>query len=161
MTSYVDVSSCNQWYMYEFEDNVNQTDKEFFGYNTGYPIINPNSTGVLDQKYNFMAHPCNSSNRSSPYFKEFTKEAFQGNKSMNDYLIGISNKLNEAPISFKDKNFEVPILDDLPDGGFKIREVNSQTLDYNVQVNNYRYWQYHRNNGVTKIGLLDPETNIT
>ena len=80
---------------------------------------------------------------------------------MNEYILGISNKLNSAPISFKDKNFEVPELDQLPDGAYRIREASAQTFDYNVQVNNYRYWQYHRNNGVTKIGFLDPESNTT
>jgi hypothetical protein len=30
-----------------------------------------------------------------------------------------------------------------------------------MQVNDLKYWQYHRNNGVTKIGLLDKETNVT
>ena len=30
-----------------------------------------------------------------------------------------------------------------------------------MQLNDLKYWQYHRNNGVTKIGVNDPETNTT
>jgi len=49
----------------------------------------------------------------------------------------------------------------LPDGAFKIRKANNKTLSYNMQVNDLKYWQYHRNNGVTKIGLLDRDSNST
>ena len=59
---------------------------------------------------------------------------------MNEYIMDIGDKLNNAPISFKDKNFEAPELDLLPDGAFTINEANAQTLDYKVQVNNHRYW---------------------
>lgn len=108
-----------------------------------------------------MSTPCKQNNKSSPYFQEFTTEQYPTKTSLNDYILGVSEVLNAAPITFKDKNFEIPELDDLPDGAFTIRESNNSTLNYNVQVNNYRYWQYHRNNGITKIGLLDPESNTT
>lgn len=59
---------------------------------------------------------------------------------MNKYILDVSNKLNESPIIFKNKSQEAEGLDNLPDGAFFINEANNQTLNYNVQVNNYRYW---------------------
>lgn len=52
MTGYLNVTTCKQWYMYEFESEVSDEDRTFFGYNEGYPATAPNSSGVLDGKYN-------------------------------------------------------------------------------------------------------------
>lgn len=30
-----------------------------------------------------------------------------------------------------------------------------------MQINYLKYWQYHQNNGITKIGVNDPESNTT
>lgn len=30
-----------------------------------------------------------------------------------------------------------------------------------MQINDLKYWQYHQNNGITKIGVNDPESNTT
>ena len=57
-SEYIDVSSCNQWYMYQFNEGINDTDKEFFGYNEGMPMNQPNSSGVLNSKLNFMSTAC-------------------------------------------------------------------------------------------------------
>jgi hypothetical protein len=32
---FLKVSTCNQWYMYEFDKQISPADKEFFGYNEG------------------------------------------------------------------------------------------------------------------------------
>lgn len=51
---------------------------------------------------------------------------------MNDYLLDVGNKLNEAPIVFKDKQYHIPELDLLPDGGYYIEEANEKKLKYNI-----------------------------
>mmetsp|Transcript_9448 Transcript_9448/g.9163 ORF Transcript_9448/g.9163 Transcript_9448/m.9163 type:complete len:468 (+) Transcript_9448:746-2149(+) len=49
----------------------------------------------------------------------------------------------------------------LPDGAFNVYEASDSRLKYNVQVNDLRYIQYHRNNGITKLGIQNPLSNTT
>lgn len=60
-----------------------------------------------------------------------------------------------------DKNPYFKEQDLLPDGTFYIKESNKKRLKYNMQLNDNKRWQYHRNNGVTKIGVTDRVTNTT
>lgn len=30
-----------------------------------------------------------------------------------------------------------------------------------MQINDLKYWQYHKNNGITKIGVISPNDNST
>ena len=41
----------------------------------------------------------------------------------------------------------------LPDGALTIKGANSSYIGYTAQINDHRFASYHRNNGVTKIGL--------
>jgi hypothetical protein len=43
----------------------------------------------------------------------------------------------------------------LPDGTITVEEASKKKLKYKLQINDNRYWQYHRNNGITKIGMLN------
>ena len=43
----IEVSTCDQWYMYTFSDVTNKEDIEFFGYNTGSPMNRPYSSNML------------------------------------------------------------------------------------------------------------------
>jgi len=38
----------------------------------------------------------------------------------------------------------------------EIWKSNPKEFTYRLQVNDYSYFQYHRNNGVTKIGIIVP-----
>ena len=60
------VTSCDQWYMYEFK---NSGSREFWGKNTGSPIYHPKSSGLLDGDTGIMQTACPHVDRASPYFK--------------------------------------------------------------------------------------------
>jgi len=53
-----------------------------------------------------------------------------------------------------DKNSEIPGLDETPDGMIEVSKSNPRNFDYRIQINDYSYFQYHRNNGITKLGLI-------
>ena len=69
--------------------------------------------------------------------------------------------LSNAQMDFKDKNFHMAEVDEIPDGAFTVKGASAKVLSYNMQINNLKYWQYHRNNGITKLGVYDNTTNIT
>jgi hypothetical protein len=145
--------------MYEFEDSMTEHDKAFFGYNDGTPWLNPNSSGMLDAKHNVLNYPCNENNRTNPYFEPYSSLKYQKSKSQDEYLFNTIKNFSSISISLNDRNVFFPQIDALPDGAYKIKESNNKTLSYNVQINDLRYWQYHRNNGITKIGIIKPEDN--
>lgn len=41
----------------------------------------------------------------------------------------------------------------MPDGVYKVYEANKHGLHYTFRVNDHHIWQYHRNNGISKIGI--------
>ena len=54
------------------------------------------------------------------------------------------------------KNREIGGLENTPDGMIEISSSNPRKFDYRLQINDYSYFQYHRNNGITKLGLVQP-----
>lgn len=139
----LEINDCLQWYAYEFDPSVSQNDREFMGYNRGKPMNDPDDKGVLS---NVQSFPCVSSNYSTPYF-----ELRDGD--MDEYIFNTLTFLADQPIDLQDLGGEVPNLNLVPDGGFKMHAINSTHLKYTVLINDNRYYQYHRNNGITKIGF--------
>jgi hypothetical protein len=43
---------------------------------------------------------------------------------------------------------------------YTIHEANSKLLKYDARVNDAHYWQYHRENGFTKVGVVDKKRGI-
>jgi hypothetical protein len=43
----------------------------------------------------------------------------------------------------------------LPDAVYTVSEANPKLLKYIVKVNDEHYWQFHRENGFSKLGILD------
>jgi hypothetical protein len=41
----------------------------------------------------------------------------------------------------------------MPDGVYKVYEANNHGLHYTFRVNDHHMWQYHRNNGISKMGI--------
>jgi hypothetical protein len=80
---------------------------------------------------------------------------------MNLYLSDVLTIFSKSNIDFNDRSASFPELDLLPDGAFIVKEANKKKLRYNLQVNDLKYWQYHRYNGITKIGLYDKEDGYT
>lgn len=52
------------------------------------------------------------------------------------------------------KNNEINGLKNIPDGMIEVSKANDHNLDYRIQMNDYSIFQYHRNNGISKIGLI-------
>lgn len=52
------VSECDEWYMYSFEQDTPEEDKEYFGSNPGQPMRNPQSKGMLSANTNLLTVPC-------------------------------------------------------------------------------------------------------
>ena len=57
-----------QWYLYDFDSNITNQEKEFFGYNNGMPMTNPNSSGILVSKENIIQTKCEQNQKLTPYF---------------------------------------------------------------------------------------------
>ena len=98
-------------------------------------------------------------NKSVPYFKQFQQN--NDSSTINEYLFKTIQSLHMQDIDFVDKNYPIDGLDGFPDGTFTVREASEEKLSYKLQVNDNRYWQYHRNNGITKIGVINPENKET
>ena len=63
----IKISNCEEWYMYDFGENANDTEsKDFFGQNDG----KGNSSGILTSEKNLIQSYCDQINRSSPYLLE-------------------------------------------------------------------------------------------
>lgn len=45
-------------------------------------------------------------------------------------------------------------LSKLPDGAVTFYEANSTYLKYKAEINTVRFYSYHRNNGISKIGYF-------
>ena len=67
-------TDCFEWYMYQFNANVSQHDRDYFGSNTGYPLKKHESSGMLQGGQNILETPCYSVNRTVPYFVEIDEE---------------------------------------------------------------------------------------
>ena len=80
----------------------------------------------------------------------------QKNGSMNYHLKEKLTKLGDEQFELKQKYMNVPGLHKIPDGRIEIWKSNPKEFRYRLQINDYSYFQYHRNNGITKIGLVMP-----
>lgn len=116
----------------------------------------PESEGMLDGSSHILQTACPEIGWSTPYFNK-TDET----ETINDYIYKTVEKLNDEKIDFKDRFSEVPGLNLLPDGAFWVKEASMHSLKYNLQIDDNRYFQYHRNNGITKLGIVNPLTNQT
>jgi ABC-type multidrug transport system ATPase subunit len=62
------VSECHEFYMYSFENDVPQEDRDYFGKNTGSPMKSPETSGMLSAGRNVLTSPCTEVNKTVPYF---------------------------------------------------------------------------------------------
>ena len=62
--------------------------------------------------------------------------------------------MNELDMA--DKNSFIPGLEDVPDGSVYVKEATKEKLNVKLSINDSKYFQYHRNNGISKIGVIDP-----
>ena len=59
---------------------------------------------------------------------------------MSDYLSDIIKSFAQVSLDFNNRDASFKELDSLPDGTFRIRRANKKKLDYNLQVNDLKYW---------------------
>ena len=74
--------------------------------------------------------------------------------TIDEYLYETLEKLNKDDMVALDYMMEVKDIGLLPDGAITFKEVNDHKLKYNLQINDKYYYQYHRNNGITKLGVI-------
>ena len=51
-----------------------------------------------------MTYPCSDVNKTTPYFKEYTPEKYQGTSYMNEYLFNVLDALQSSNVTFTDRN---------------------------------------------------------
>ena len=68
--------------------------------------------------------------------------------------------MNDEFMDVGDKNAEATALPQVPDATYLIKKANESILSYMVQSNDLRYMQYHRNNGITKMIVIDGHTGL-
>jgi hypothetical protein len=52
-------------------------------------------------------------------------------------------------------------VDALPDGVYRVQEASDEKLIYDIRVNDHHQWQYHRENGMTKMGIVSSAKNLS
>ena len=82
----------------------------------------------------------------------------QEGETLDEYVYNAVKTMNSEVMDFGDKSAEAKSLSALPDGTYLIRGANNTHLSYKLQVNDLRYMQYHRNNGISKVVVTDPST---
>ena len=121
----------------------------------------PSSAGMLEASKNIFNIPCPNVQRSSPYFQEFTKINYPEYLDMNDYLFDKITDLQDTDLNVKIKNVddEDSLTGEVPDGTVYVKNLTESYFNYKIQFNDLKYWQYHRNNGVSKMGYFDADAN--
>jgi hypothetical protein len=131
---------------------VSQSDREYFGFNRGTPLKSHASGGMLTGGQSLLETPCYSVNRTVPYFEEVHKDTqgdveqvvFDGFEQLNNVVFD-----DDA-----DKSSIVPGAELLPDGYVKVSEANKRKLKVTLSTNDFGYFIYHKNTGVSKIGFI-------
>lgn len=93
------ITDCNEWYLYRFDNSSDVQAQMFFGSNHGTPISSPVSKGMLTNGKNIAAVPCWEVNRTVPYFIEQSKRDNEDyNESINEFVYRKLLKLRSYPI---------------------------------------------------------------
>ena len=105
---------------------------------------------------NILETPCAQIGKTVPYFKEMTEG------TSNQKLYDVFRSFTDSTVSLTKKHLSIDGLEEIPDGVLVVRKSNEKQFEYRMQINDYKYYQYHRNNGVTKIGYVrDDGSNKT
>ena len=129
-------SSCQEWYLYDFEDRDNNDTRNFFE-----EMLNSseNLKSLCDD------NPENFS--FSPYFQDIQNVTILDNETdINSYLYDRAFELNYIDI---ESLFTGKPLTKVPDGAITIKKLDFKNFEYKMQINDLRLTFYHRANGVT------------
>ena len=104
-----------------------------------------------------MSFPCSTVNKMAPYFKDWKAENNKYYNKFEDVDAFLYEKLTNlalTEITYVNRNMDYnKDVQAMPDAVFTVNEANEHRLDYDTKVNDHHLWQYHRQNGFTKIGL--------
>jgi hypothetical protein len=64
--------------------------------------------------------------------------------------------LSETPFDYTNRVFVNKDVNEIPDAVYRVYEANEKKLNYDVRVADHHIWQYHRENGFTKMGIRNP-----
>jgi len=125
------LTTCLEWYMYDFAAGASSETKEF--------VKNPKGNDLFSKITQF---DCHKEKIKVPYFQK-PKEGM----TINEEIIQDYYKMNEYPFYIGDDNQMAKIM---PDGAVTFYEANDQLLSYGVQISDNQLNEYRRGNGVTK-----------
>jgi hypothetical protein len=161
-----EVSNCDKWFLTHFNESASEVTKSFVGMNEGSPWHNVASSGQLLSASNLLQTPCPMVQRQVPYFRDFDASINSENEtrwaSIDEYLFKHLDHLSDSSFRASDRNNDGdPDVQQLPDGVFVFTEAGPKGLEYDFRVNDNHVYQYHRSNGFTKIGVHQPDLNLT
>lgn len=151
------MDNCDRWFMTDFATNATKQTQDYWGENTGTPWRDDNSTGLISID-NILSSPCNQKEKVVPYFQEWnqfnTEHEFSKWQNVDAFLFKHMENLQHTPIDFVNRTFDDnKDVSALPDGVFKVFEANPKSLHYTFRINDNHIWQYHKNNGLSKITI--------
>ena len=135
------VTTCEQWYYYSVESQDPYT-HEFVGSLTGEHFNPDNKTeraGLLGKIPNFF---CKSNAKNNPYFAK-------PQSSINQDIYNTLKVMNDNPLHHHQSMY----ISMLPDGAVTFYNASRNSIKYKAQINDQRFFSYHRQNGVTKLAL--------
>ena len=94
----------------------------------------------------------------SPYFKDF-KETMEKDyngeyKTPDEFIYAMIDQLAETELDASNRNQDMlPQVKAMADATITFSEANDKKLIYETMINDHHQWQYHRENGFTKIGV--------
>ena len=99
---------------------------------------------------------CKDVNRNVPYFEEQPRYGQSSyNETLNHWLFRKYDTLGRMDVEQKDKISEYGGHEEIPDGAIKVEAANKHLFRYGLSVSDGHDHAYHRNNGVTKLGIVD------
>jgi len=118
-------------------------------------MTRPLGSGLLSSN-NMMMSPCVDIKKSVPFFKEHERDYKEKDESIYQYVFNTMDRIFMNELDMSDKNSYIPGLEDVPDGSVFVKEASEKKLNVKLSINDSKYFQYHRNNGISKIGVIDP-----
>lgn len=92
---------------------------------------------------------CPHVNRTTPYFVEANTE----NETVNEQLFNLFKEVNKNHIDLNDRGMVVEGIEKVPDGVITVEKASKEKLSLKLQISDSPFYQYHRNNGLTKLGF--------
>lgn len=127
------VGTCTQWYLYDVISHDNYTE-QFVG-----KLNNSTASGLLGR---IDSYYCQDNDVKNPFF-------VRAARSVNAELFSALEMIDKSPMRHHRSAYSVL----LPDGAVTFYEARAGKLKYKVQINDNKFRSYHRNNGVTKLGI--------